>query len=234
MKKSACLLVSSLTHPARLLTLRRNPQMLAASVRSVEHASQAHPQVESSIPSPPTPPPPATPNPATTSQQLLTAGIAQHQHEAHQALAPSQSQEADPSEQVPDGSSAEQQDMLGLESREGLQRQMSLDAAKEQHVHRSWSMAGNRAQLQGKGPVVDATTIPARGTNAAGVSAQQLHISVRRHYKEKGKLGLPFTATQAAAVSGVRTCVNCMDSQRVREQHVPEPPSSVRLNVACG
>ncbi|KAL3161955.1 hypothetical protein ABBQ38_009037 [Trebouxia sp. C0009 RCD-2024] len=176
MKKSACLLVSSLTHPTRLLTLRRNPQMLAASVRSMEHASQGHPQLEGSTPSAPTPPPPAAPHPPSSSQALLTDGSAQHQHDAHQALAPSQSH----------GSRSQHSDVPGLELRDGFQRQLSLDTVKEQHVYRSWSRAGNRAQLQGAGPVVDAHTIPARGTNAAGVSAQQLHISVRRHYKEKG------------------------------------------------
>ena len=74
-----------------------------------------------------------------------------------------------------------------LESRDGLLRQLSLDAVKEQHTYRSWARAGRLAQLQGMGPVVNAQTIPARGTNPQGASAAHLHISVRRHYKEKGQ-----------------------------------------------
>jgi len=38
------------------------------------------------------------------------------------------------------------------------------------------------------GPVVNAQTIPARGPNNEGISASWLHISVRRHYKEKGMI----------------------------------------------
>ena len=66
----------------------------------------------------------------------------------------------------------------------GMERQLSLDTAKDQHSYRSWNRAG--IQHQDVGPVVNAQTIPARGANTEGVSASWLHISVRRHYKEKG------------------------------------------------
>ena len=64
-------------------------------------------------------------------------------------------------------------------------RQLSLDAASDQHQYRSWNRTGVQ-QLPGSGPVVNSQTIPARGTSPEGVSAHMLHISVRRHYKEKG------------------------------------------------
>lgn len=69
-------------------------------------------------------------------------------------------------------------------STSGMERQLSLDTAKDQHSYRSWNRAG--IQHQGLGPMVNAQTIPARGANTEGVSASWLHISVRRHYKEKG------------------------------------------------
>lgn len=72
-------------------------------------------------------------------------------------------------------------------AQDGLLRQLSVDAAKGQLVYHSRSRAGNLAELQCQGPVVNAQTIPTRGTNAKGLCACQLHISVRRHYKEKGK-----------------------------------------------
>lgn len=66
----------------------------------------------------------------------------------------------------------------------GMERQLSLDTAKDQHSYRSWNRAV--VQHQGVGPAVNAQTIPARGANTEGISASWLHISVRRHYKEKG------------------------------------------------
>jgi hypothetical protein len=71
-------------------------------------------------------------------------------------------------------------------STSGMERQLSLDTAKDQHSYRSWNRAG--IQHQGMGPVVNAQTIPARGPNNEGISASWLHISVRRHYKEKGMI----------------------------------------------
>ena len=71
-------------------------------------------------------------------------------------------------------------------STSGMERQLSLDTAKDQHSYRSWNRAG--IQHQGVGPMVNAQTIPARGANTEGVSASWLHISVRRHYKEKGMI----------------------------------------------
>lgn len=246
MKKSACMLVSSLTHPIRLLTLRRNPHMLAAPTRLIDDPPQAPstvegatpslhtpllpaaalqpaaashqpladrmaqhpPTVEGSYPSPQPPLLPVAPQSATTSQQPLTKDMTQHQHVVPPAPGPSESQPADSSEQLPMGSSVQHQHMQRMkskecegkdkgnpkgvkgESRDRVGRQLSGEPAKAQHVHQSWSRAGGLGQGQGKGPMVDAQTIPARGTNAAGVSAQQLHISVRRHYKDKGKLWL--------------------------------------------
>ncbi|DBA77051.1 TPA: hypothetical protein ACH3X1_009638 [Trebouxia sp. C0004] len=70
-------------------------------------------------------------------------------------------------------------------STSGMERQLSLDTAKDQHSYRSWNRVG--LQHQGMGPMVNAQTIPARGANTEGISASWLHISVRRHYKEKGK-----------------------------------------------
>ena len=69
---------------------------------------------------------------------------------------------------------------------DGMERQLSLDTAKDRHSYRSWNRVSN--QHLGLGPFVNAQTIPARGTNAGGASAHQLHISVRCHYKEKGTL----------------------------------------------
>lgn len=67
----------------------------------------------------------------------------------------------------------------------GMERQLSVDTAKDQHSYRSWNRAGVHQQM---GPTVTVQTIPARGANADGVTANWLHISVRRHYKEKGVL----------------------------------------------
>ncbi len=67
-----------------------------------------------------------------------------------------------------------------------MDRQPSLETAKDQHSYRSWNRTG--AHQVGLGPTVNGQTIPAKGANAEGVSAHMLHISVRRHYKEKGVL----------------------------------------------
>ena len=63
-------------------------------------------------------------------------------------------------------------------------RQLSLDTTNDQYGYRPW----NRTPQQlGLGPVVNSQTIPARGVSPEGIGAHMLHISVRRHYKEKVK-----------------------------------------------
>lgn len=42
-------------------------------------------------------------------------------------------------------------------------------------------------QRGNNGPTIDGSTIPTRGSNSQGVSANSLHIGVRRHYKEAGQ-----------------------------------------------
>ena len=183
MKKSASLLVSSLIHPTRLLTLRGHTPVIAGSRRSIEQAPQPPPTADATTPSAPTHPPLST----TSSEQPLVNGAGQAQRVETQAPPSSESQAAESSQQLPVGRTTQHQHTSSLESRDVLARQLSFNAAKEQHMYHSWARGGKLVQFQGKGPVVNAKTIPARGANADGVTACQLHISVRRHYKEKGK-----------------------------------------------
>ena len=188
MKKSASLLISSLIHPTRLLTLRSPPPLLPAPKRSIEQAPQSPPRVDATTSLAPTQLcTSATPQTPTRSQQLLVNGLGQAQQADLQTPGLSESQAADSSSPLPVGATTQHPNGPSLESQNGLSRQLSLDAAKDQHAYHSWVRGGNLAQLQGKGPVVNAQTIPARGVNADGVSAGRLHISVRRHYKEKGE-----------------------------------------------
>ena len=188
MKKSVSLLVSSLIHPTRLLTLRSPPPLLPAPKRSIQQAQQSPPRADAATsPAPTQPCTSVTPQPPTSSQQPLVNGTGQAQLVEVQAPSPSEAQTADSSSPVTVGATTQHQRSPNLASTDGLSRQLSLDAAKDQHAYHSWVSGGNLAQLQGKGPVVNAQTIPARGANADGVSAGRLHISVRRHYKEKGK-----------------------------------------------
>ena len=164
---------------------QRNPAIKAPTYAVQPHATESHTQLPAAS---------DIQNPQASQQPMLL-----------------QSQQAPGSRQQPAGTAAEHQQApvsngifdaqasqssglpasgqhtLSLGNTDGLTRQLSLDTAKDQHVYRSWSRSANLVQLQGMGPVVNAQTIPARGANAEGVSAAHLHISVRRHYKEKGK-----------------------------------------------
>ena len=187
MKKSASLLVSSLLHPTSLLAFRSQTPVLAGSRRSIEQAPRPPPSADAATSSAPTQAPlSATTLSATRSEQPLVNGVGQAQHSDAQAPSSSEFQAAESSQQ-PVGNTTQHQHTPSLDSTDVLVRQLSLDAAKEQHMYHSWAREGKLAQLQGKGPVVNAQTIPARGANVDGVSACRLHISVRRHYKEKGK-----------------------------------------------
>lgn len=202
MKKSATLLLSSLIHPTRLLS---QTPMLAGPRRSIQQAPPSPPTADATTSSPPTQSPlPATPQFVTSTEQPLVNSAGQAQHVEAQALPPSEPQAAESPPQLPVGSITQHQRTLSLDSRNVLARQLSLDAAKEQHVYHSWARGGNLAQLQGKGPVVNAQTIPGRGANADGVSACRLHISVRRHYKEKGKQPLPLHSSTVS-----HPCLRC-------------------------
>ena len=193
MKKSASLLVSSLIRPTRLLTLRSQTPMLAGPHRSLEQAPPPPPTADATTSLGPTQPPlSATPLSAAGTEQPLVNGTEQAQQFEPRVFPPSESHTAESSQQLPAGISTQHRYTSSLGSGDVLARQLSLDAAKEQHIYHSWARGGNLAQLQGKGPVVNAQTIPARGANAEGVSACRLHISVRRHYKEKGKQPLPL------------------------------------------
>lgn len=206
MKKSASLLVTSLTHPTRLLTLRSsNPSLLAGTRRSIQHNPRLSSTASAATPSSQVQAPPAemqSTSDSTQQQQAHQASViaepeavqrsekqsvnsAQYS-QAHQVRADPMPEVAQSSRQQPGSGSGQHQHAPSLETGDGLMRQLSFDTAKDQHVYQSWSRAGNLAQLQGMGPVVNAQTIPAKGANAEGVSAQRLHISVRRHYKEKG------------------------------------------------
>ena len=198
MKKSATLLVSSLIHPTRLLS---QTPMLAGPRRSIQQAPPppptAHATAHATESSAPTQSPLcATPQSVTSTEQPLASGAGQAQHVEAQVLPPSESQAAEsPQGQLPVGSITQHQRTPSLDSGNVLARQLSLEAAKEQHMYHSWARGANLAHFQGKGPVVNAQTIPTRGRNADGVSACCLHISVRRHYKEKGKQPLPLPSS---------------------------------------
>ena len=208
MKKSASLLVSSLIRPTRLLTLSSQTPMLTGPRRSIEQAPPPPPTADATTSSAPAQPPlSATPLSATTTEQPLVHGTGQAQQTLAQAPPPSESQTAESSQQLPVGSSTQHQHTSSLDSGDVMARQLSLDAAKEQHVYHSWPRGGKLVQLQGNGPMVNAQTIPARGANADGVSACRLHISVRRHYKEKGKQPLPL-GLRAALHYFLRCCLH--------------------------
>lgn len=263
MKKSARLLVSSITHPTRLLTFGSSTSsMLAGPRRSIQQAPRTPLAATAASPSTLAPEPVAAElgPPAPQSGQLFAGSNAQRDLAPQAPAEAASSQAADIHTQPPAGSdvqpaqasqqplveqsqqavatrqqpastaaqhqqapisdstseaqasqsdrpsaSQQHQHTLGLAKTDGMTRQLSLDTAKDQHVYRSWSRTGNLAQLHGMGPVVNAQTIPARGANAEGVSAAHLHISVRRHYKEKGK---PWPVIFTPATRS-RNCVGC-------------------------
>ncbi|KAL0052970.1 hypothetical protein WJX82_010541 [Trebouxia sp. C0006] len=158
MTKGTRLLLHRLTHPTKMLTLGSNQAMLAS------HAAPSRRSIQGTAPAAPS----AAGTAGTPEQQTGSSGGAE----------PSPPAPPTPQPAAITGTSQQA-------STSGMERQLSLDTAKDQHSYRSWNRAG--IQHQGVGPMVNAQTIPARGANTEGVSASWLHISVRRHYKEKGK-----------------------------------------------
>lgn len=210
MKRSVSLLITSLLLPTRLLTLRSPPPLLGGPKRSIEQARQSPPRADAGQSLARTQPcTSATPQTLPSSQQPLVNGTGRAQQAEAQTPGPSKPQAAESLFHLPVAlPTTQHQHMPSLESKDGLSRQLSLDTAKEQHAYHSWARGGNVAQLQGKGPVVNAQTIPARGANGDGVSACRLHISVRRHYKEKGKQLLPLQSQRSLEpLAGNISCV---------------------------